>query len=541
MQLSFDPLKYSYPSQRKVIYGRNGMVCTSQPLAAQAGLEILKKGGNAIDAAIATAACMTVLEPTSNGLGSDAFALVWIQSDSKLYGLNGSGPAPMLLNSQKVKSLGFGEVPQKGWIPVTVPGAPSAWAALSKRFGKLPFEQVIEPAAVYAEEGYPVSPITASNWSAAQQGFEKARKMNPEIFTHWFEVFAPNGKTPAPGELWRSLEHARSLREIAATCAESFYRGDIADKIDAFSQQTGGYIRKQDLENYQAEWVEPISICYKGFNVWEIPPNGHGIVALMALNILKNDNFAARDLTDTFHRQIEAMKLAFSDGQRYVADPRFMKVSVEQLLSEQYAASRRALIGSSALSPEHGDPRCGGTVYLCSADKEGNMVSFIQSNYRGFGSGVVVPGTGIAFNDRGNNFTLNEEMENCLAPSKKPYHTIIPGFLTKDGNAIGPFGVMGGFMQPQGHLQVVMNTVDFHMNPQEALDAPRWQWTGGKEIHVERSFPFAVSEELVRMGHKIVVDVDPSGFGRGQIIWRNGDGVLVGATEPRADGTVAVW
>ncbi len=541
MQFSFDPFKYTYPSQRRVIYGRNGMVCTSQPLAAQAGVDILKKGGNAVDAAIATAACMTVLEPTSNGLGSDAFALVWMKKDKKLYGLNGSGPAPALLDAKTVKDMGFGEVPQRGWIPVTVPGAPSAWASLSERFGRLPLEETLEPAARYAEEGYPVSPVTAAAWRAAQKIFERGNRMEPELFSHWFEVFAPEGKTPGPGQIWRSPDHARSLREIAATGAESFYRGNIAEKIDAFSQETGGYLRRQDLQSYRAEWVEPISVCYKGFDVWEIPPNGHGIVALMALNILKNDKFDARDLTGSYHRQIEAMKLAFADGQRYVADPRFMSVSVESLLSDQYAASRRALIGEEALTPEYGDPSCGGTVYLCSADREGNMVSFIQSNYRGFGSGVVVPGTGIAFNDRGNNFSLNEEMENCLAPGKKPYHTIIPGFLTRNGEAVGPFGVMGGFMQPQGHLQVVINTVDFLMNPQEALDAPRWQWTGVKEIHVERSFPYAITEELARMGHRMVVDVNSTSFGRGQIIWRNDEGVLVGATEPRADGTVAVW
>lgn len=541
MQFSFDPVRYTYPSQRRVIYGRRGMVCTSQPLAAQAGLDILKKGGNAVDAAVATAACMTVLEPTSNGLGSDAFALVWIQADSRLYGLNGSGPAPMSLNAQKVKDMGLGEVPKRGWIPVTVPGAPSAWAELSQRFGRLSLEELLEPAARYAEEGYPVSPVTSSGWAASVKEFERCWAAVPEVFTHWFEVFAPDGKTPAPGQIWRSPEHTRTIREIGATGAESFYRGNLAEKMDAFSKKTGGYITKDDLAAYRAEWVEPISVSYKGYRVWEIPPNGHGIVALMALNILKNDSFAARDLTDSFHRQIEAMKLAFADGQRYVTDPRFMSVSTEQLLSEAYAASRRELIGPRALTPEHGDPRCGGTVYLCTADQEGNMVSFIQSNYQGFGSGVVVPGTGIAFNDRGNNFTLDEELENCLAPGKKPYHTIIPGFLTKGGEAVGPFGVMGGFMQPQGHLQVVMNTVDFHMNPQEALDAPRWQWTGGKEIHVERSFPYAITEELSRMGHKMVVDVNSVGFGRGQIIWRNSEGVLAGATEPRADGTVAVW
>ena len=541
MQFTFDPLRYAYPSQRRVIYGKRGMVCTSQPLAAQAGLDILKKGGNAVDAAIATAACMTVLEPTSNGLGSDAFALVWIQADARLYGLNGRGPAPMALDARKVKDMGFGEVPQRGWIPVTVPGAPSAWAELSKRFGRLSLKETLEPAACYAEEGYPVAPVTAASWAAAPKIFEKGMKSCPQLFSHWFDLFAPEGKTPEPGQIWRAPEIARTLREIADTNGESFYRGEIAERIDAFSRETEGYLTKEDLAAYRAEWVEPVSVSYKGYQVWEIPPNGHGIVALMALNILKNDSFAARDLTDTFHRQIEAMKLAFADGQRYVTDPRFMTVSVEQLLSEEYAARRRALIGPRALTPEPGDPSCGGTVYLCTADREGNMVSFIQSNYRGFGSGVVVPGTGISLNDRGNNFTLNEEMENCLAPGKKPYHTIIPGFLTRDGRAVGPFGVMGGFMQPQGHLQVVTNTVDFHMNPQEALDAPRWQWTGGKEIHVERNFPYSITEELARMGHKMVVDVSPVSFGRGQIIWRNDEGVLVGATEPRADGTVAVW
>lgn len=541
MDFTFDPLKYRYASHRKVVYGRRGMVCTSQPLAAQAGLDMIKQGGNAIDAAIATAACMTVLEPTSNGLGSDAFALVWIADEKKLYGLNGSGPAPMLADLETVKKRGNGKMPQRGWTPVVVPGAPSAWATLSKRFGRLPLSQVLKPAVDYAENGFPVAPITAYYWVEGAELFEREREKAPEPFASWFDTFAPGGRVPKAGELFKSQGHADSLREIGETYAESYYRGALAEKIDAFSRATGGLLRKEDLASYHAEWVEPITVNYKGYNVWEIPPNGHGIVALMALNILKNDTFIERDATDTFHRQIEAMKMAFADGLRYIADPRHMSVTTEQLLSDAFAAKRRAMIGETALEPAPCDPSCGGTVYLCTADGDGNMVSFIQSNYQGFGSGVVVPGTGISLNNRGNNFSLDERLENCIAPGKKPYHTIIPGFLTKDGEAVGPFGVMGAFMQPQGHLQVVMNTVDFGMNPQEALDAPRWQWTAGKEIHVERAFPYAITEELARKGHKMVVDVSDGTFGRGQIIWRNSDGILVGATEPRADGMVAAW
>ena len=315
----------------------------------------------------------------------------------------------------------------------------------------------------------------------------------------------------------------------------------MAEKIDTFSRETGGYLRKEDLAQFHAEWVEPISTNYRGYTVSEIPPNGHGIVVLMALNILEGFQFTQRDTAESIHKQIEAMKLAFTDGKRYIADPRFMRVTPEQMLSKEYAAKRRALIGEQALMPEAGDPSCGGTVYLCTADGEGNMVSFIQSNYMGFGSGIVVPGTGIALQNRGNNFSLDPNSENCLAPGKKSYHTIIPGFLSKDGKAIGPFGVMGGFMQPQGQVQVVMNTIDFMMNPQEALDAPRWQWVGDKNIEVEQSFPAWITESLVRAGHNVKVLPESLTMGRGQIIWRNDEGVLVGATEPRTDGTVAAW
>ncbi len=537
MAFTFDAHKYSYASTRQVVYGNKGMVATSQPLAAQIGLDILKQGGNAIDAAVATAAAMTVLEPTGNGIGGDAFALVWVKD--KLHGLNASGPAPMAYDTEKVRKENNGVMPLYGWSAVTVPGIPSSWVALSEKFGKLPFEKLMEPAVRYAREGYPVSPTISTLW---KNGYEKFKKSATDASQeYWFKTFAPDGKVPKPGDIVKLPDHADTLEEIGKTKGESFYRGAIADKIDDWSKKTGGFIRKEDLAAFYPEWVEPIKTNYKGYDVWEIPPNGHGIVALMAMNILEGYSLTARDITDTCHKQIEAMKLAFVDGQRYVTDPRFMKVTSEQLLSKEYAAKRRELIGDTAIMPEHGDPSCGGTIYLCTADSEGNMVSFIQSNYHGFGSGVLIPHTGIGLQNRAANFNLDPESENCAAPGKKPYHTIIPGFLSKDGKAVGPFGVMGGFMQPQGHLQVIMNTIDFGMNPQEALDAPRWQWVGGKDIEVEAEFPNAIAQELARKGHNIKILTNRISMGRGQIIWRNEEGVLVGATEPRADGAVAAW
>ena len=535
--LEFDTQKNDYPSRRSVIYGRKGMVCTSQPLAAQAGLDIIKQGGNAIDAAIATAACMTVLEPTSNGIGSDAFALVWTKGE--LHGLNASGRAPMEITAEKVKKQGYTAMPKRGWIPVMVPGAPSAWAELSEKFGRLPLEKVMEPAITYAREGYPVSPVISKLWNNAYKEFSDTLK--DECFKSWFDTFARDGHAPQPGEIWKSEDHAETLEKIAKTHAKAFYQGELADKIDEYSRKTGGYLRKSDLENYWCQWVKPIHVNYRGYDVCEIPPNGDGIIALMALNILNGYSFTGRNSVDTVHKQLEAMKLAFADGNRYVADPEYMRAPVETLLSDTYAAERRLLIGEEAKAPEPGDPFRGGTIYLCTADGEGNMVSYIQSNYMGFGSGIVIPGTGIALQNRGANFTLDETMENCLGPGKKSLHTIIPGFLMKDGKAVGPFGVMGGFMQPQGHVQVIMNTLDFMMNPQETLDAPRWQWVGGKKIQVERTFPADLVEELKRRGHEMEVLESSLTFGRGQIIWRDENGVLCGATEPRADGTVAVW
>ncbi|MBA2874500.1 gamma-glutamyltransferase family protein [Thermaerobacillus caldiproteolyticus] len=536
--LQLDYLHYPYSSQRMTTFAANGMVATSQPLAAQAGLDILKKGGNAIDAAIATAACLTVVEPTSNGIGGDAFALVWVNGE--LHGLNASGYSPKAISIEAVKERGYNEMPKHGWVPVTVPGAPAAWVALSKRFGRLPLTEVLKPAVEYAENGYPISPILGKYWNYAFREFQTYLK-GPE-FASWFEIFAPRGRAPKIGEVWASKDHADTLRSIAKTEGESFYRGELAEKIAAYSKQYHGFLSFDDLAEYEVEWVKPISVHYRGYDVWEIPPNGQGLIALMALNIMKEFDIPNIPTIETYHQQIEAMKLAFVDGQTYITDARYMKHSVDELLSEEFARSRRKLIGEEALFPEPGTPSKGGTVYLATADREGNMVSFIQSNYMGFGSGLVVPGTGIALQNRGHNFSLNETHDNRLAPRKKTYHTIIPGFLTKGKEPIGPFGVMGGFMQPQGHLQVVMNTIDFHLNPQAALDAPRWQWIEGKKILVEHHFPHDIAQALARKGHDIHVALDSGAFGRGQIIWRDPHtGVLAGGTEARTDGMVAAW
>lgn len=540
MNFTFNAQEYKYASRRRVVHAKRGMVCTSQPLASQAGLTILQQGGNAIDAAIATAICQTIVEPTNNGLGSDCFALVW--TGGKLHGLNGSGYAPQRLTPEAVAASGATEkMPLRGWEAVTVPGAPSAWAELHKRFGRLPFAKLFEPAIYYAEQGYPVSPIVARFW---QEGIDALTpyKNNPAI-APWFATFDVhgNGVAPQTGELVTLPDHAKTLRILADSYCESYYRGELAQKLVEFSDKTGGYLSLEDLAEYRAEWVEPVHINYHGYDVWEMPPNGHGITALMALNILKDMEIGAKDTGDTFHKQIEAMKLAFADGMHYIADPRYMQTRVEELLSDAYAAQRRALIGETALEPTHGKPFCGGTVYLCTADGEGNMVSFIQSNYKDFGSGIVLPGYGINLNDRGAGFSLNPELDDYLAPRKKPYHTIIPGFLTREGEAVGPFGVMGAYMQPQGHVQVIMNTVDWLLNPQSALDAPRWQWIAGKEIWLESSVAPEIVEDLRRRGHEVRVLEDDTTFGRGEIIWRDSNGVLAGATEPRADGVVAAW
>jgi len=534
--MNYHDLQYKYPSTRTLVYGKKGMVATSQPLAAQAGLDIIKKGGNAVDAAIATAACLTVVEPTSNGIGGDAFAIVWMKD--KIYGLNSSGKSPKNISIEKLKDEGFDTMPKHGMIPVTVPGAPGAWAALSDKFGKLTLKECLEPAIDYAREGFPVSSITAKYWERAFNVYQKAFK--GEEFKGWFSTFAPNNRAPKPGEIWASPDHAKTLTLIGDTNAKAFYQGSLADKIHDFSKLHKGFIEKSDLENFAPEWTEPVKVSYKGYDVWELPPNGQGIIALMALNILQHQTVENRDSESTVHNQIEAIKLAFEDGKKYITDPEFMKVSNEDLLSYEYGVKRSEEITEEAMLPKAGKPDSGGTVYLATADGEGNMVSFIQSNYMGFGSGVVIPGTGIGLQNRGHNFSLNPEDFNALEPEKRTYHTIIPGFLSKAGKALGPFGVMGGFMQPQGHMQVINNLIDFNLNPQEALDAPRWQWIQEKTVEIEIGMPKFIFEHLQRRGHQVEWAKDSGSFGRGQIILKNGE-TLIGATEPRTDGMVAAW
>ncbi len=535
--MNFDPMYNPYTSQRNVVYGRRGMVACSMPCAAEAGLDILKKGGNAVDAAVAAAAALTVCEPTSNGVGGDAFAIVW--HNGKLHGLNSSGTSPSGISIEKLKSRGFSDIPEYGWETVNVPGIPAAWAALSARFGKLPFRELVEPAALYAEEGYPVSPVLSFYWK------KEYRKLLADLkgdkFRHWFEAFAPGGRPPEAGEIFRLKELAATLRSIGETKAESFYRGELADRIVDFSSKTGGYLSKEDLAGYQPEWVEPISVNYRGYDVFEIPPNGQGITALMALNILKGFDLSKMSRTEAAHFQVEAVKLAFQAALQHVADARSMRVRVEDLLSEAFAYESRKKIGREAIDPAPTRHSDGGTVYLAAADGEGNMVSYIQSNYMGFGSGLVVPGTGISLHSRGRNFSFDENHANALEPNKRPYHTIIPGFLMKDGLPVGPFGIMGGFMQPQAHVQVLSNCIDFGLNPQAALDAPRWIWMQGKEVRFERGFDKYSADRLEERGHDVRLDRDALLFGRGQIIWRGENGVLVGATDSRTDGAVYSW
>lgn len=529
---------YPYRMPRLATYANKGMVATSQALASQAGLEILKKGGNAVDAAIATAACLTVVEPTSNGIGGDAFAIVWM--NEKMYGLNASGKSPESISIEAVKELGYDKMPAHGFLPVTVPGAPAAWATLIERFGNLSLEEVLTPAITYAEEGFPVSPIVAKMWR--NQYLQYKEKLTDKMFEEWFNVFAPQGRAPKAGELWRSPDHAETLRKIAKTNASTFYTGEIAEKISQFSEENGGFLRFSDLAAFKPKWVDPVNVRYRDYDIWEIPPNGLGIVALMSLNILNGFTFSEKNHVDTYHKQIEALKLSFTDGLEHITDPNYMYYSTEDLLSPSYATLRRNLISDEAIMPKPGKPPASGTVYLATADQDGNMVSFIQSNYRGFGSGLVVPGTGIALHNRGFHFSLNPNDTNALAGGKQTYHTIIPGFMTKNNRAIGPFGVMGGYMQPQGHVQVLMNAIDFKMNPQAALDAPRWKWISEKKVEVEAHFPRHIANELALRGHDISMQLDANSFGHGQIIWRDEEtGMYVGGTESRTDGTVAAW
>jgi gamma-glutamyltranspeptidase/glutathione hydrolase len=523
---------FPYPSQRMPVCARN-VVATSQPLAAQAGLHMLREGGNAVDAAVATAIAMTVLEPTTNGIGSDAFALVWM--NGKLHGLNGSGRSPKSLTASRFE--GMEAMPRTGWDPVTVPGAVSAWMELSKKFGKLPFAKLFEPAIEYSANGFQVAPLTAGLWARALKRYEK--------FPEWGRTFLKaNSEAPRAGERFVMPDHAKTLQLIASSGGEAFYRGELAMKVAEAAKADGGAMTFNDLAAHGADWVEPISIDYRGYNLHEIPPNGQGLAALMMLGILRHRNIAQLqvDCPDVIHLQIEAMKLAFADAHRYIADPRSMTVKVEQLLDPAYLEGRVRLIDpAKAQDFKHGEPKPGGTILLTTADAAGNMVSLIQSQYEGFGSGVVIPGTGIAMQNRGACFTLEKGHLNEVAGGKRPYHTIIPGFVTRQepnggSQPIMAFGVMGGFMQPQGHAQVFTRLVDFGQNPQAALDAPRWQVTKGLKVTIEPGFESSLYEELKRRGHEIEIAKEKNvSFGRGQAIYKLEDGYC-GASDLRADG-----
>jgi gamma-glutamyltranspeptidase/glutathione hydrolase len=538
--MDFNPAFVPYPSIRYPLYAREGMAASSSPQASAAGLEALRQGGNAIDAAVAAAAALTVTEPCSNGIGSDAFALVW--SGGKLYGLNASGKAPGNISIEKLKAAcpGLEKMPAFGWAPVMVPGAPKAWAKLVERFGRLPLRQSMERAIHYAREGYPLGANLAYYFLRAAERY-KSPDGDSRVFEEWFKTFMPWEGVPMAGDLLVLKNHAASLEAIAVTNGAAFYSGELAERIVADSRELGGWFCKEDFLSYDAEWVEPVSMNYRGYEVWEIPPNGQGITALMTLNILKEFEFSQRECAAAFHKQWEAMKLAFSDALAHITDSRFMREDWREWLSPEYGRKRAAEIGEKALEPRPLCPPSGGTVYLCTADGEGNMVSYIQSNYMGFGSGVVVRGTGISLQNRGADFSLDPWAANALAPGKKSYHTIIPGFLTKDGKAVGPFGVMGGYMQPQGHVQVITNMIDFGLNPQQALDAPRWQWLEGRRVQVEAGFNPEIAKVLSRMGHEVSVSLDTASFGRGQIIQRLDNGVLVGAAEGRTDSNIACW
>jgi gamma-glutamyltranspeptidase/glutathione hydrolase len=528
-----------YTSTRIPVFARNA-VSTSHPLAAQAGLRMLWKGGNAVDAAIAAAAAMTIVEPVSNGLGSDAFCILW--DGKELHGLNASGRAPEGWTPEYFERR-YGrqpKPPRRGVDSITVPGAVSAWVALHERFGSLPFAELMEPAAEIAERGYLVPPVVQQKWAAGA----------PELQDQpgFGECFLPSGRVPQVGELFRFPAAARALRSIGASGGRSFYEGEIAEAVTAFVQQHGGCLGMADMAAHRAEWVKPLAKDYRGYTLHEIPPGGQGIAAQIALGILSNFDLASLpvDSVASQHLQIEAMKLAFADVYRYVADAG-MEVTAEQMLDDAYLAQRASLIDPKrAQDFQAGNPVKGGTIYLTAADESGMMVSFIQSNFAGFGSGVVEPSFGISLQNRGHGFSTDPtgaNPANLVGPGKRPFHTIIPAFLTKDGQPVMSFGVMGGNMQPQGHLQTLVRMIDYGQSPQAACDAPRWRFNEGLEINVESSMSPATVAGLQALGHRVEVIEDPyQDFGAGQFICRMGEPASEGyqiASDPRRDGLAA--
>jgi gamma-glutamyltranspeptidase/glutathione hydrolase len=582
---------------RSEVLARHGMVCTSVPAATQVGLDILKRGGSAVDAAIAANATLGLMEPVSNGIGGDLFAIVYSAKENKLYGINGSGRSPLGLNYDQMKAeldkLGRKTIPPRGMLPISVPGCVDAWSELHKKFGKLKLIDDLAPAAKYADEGFPVTELIAFYWHLAPEIY----KDSPGAFLETYTVDG-KGRTPAKGEIFKNPALAKTLRLIGEKGRDVFYKGEIADRIDKFMRENGGFLRKADFEKHMSTWVDPVSTNYRGYDVFELPPNGQGIAALQILNILEGFDLKAmgRNSAETLHAMIEAKKLAWADRAKFYADPEFATIPLAQLISKQYAAERRKLIdpNHAAKTVAPGNPNAaqsskardtsisglvaiiengqdvrwphrvraglasdarvtddGDTIYMCTADDEGNMVSLIQSNYRGMGSGVVVPGLGFMFQDRGELFSMEQGHANVYAPGKRPFHTIIPGFVMKDGKPWEAFGVMGGGMQPQGHVQVLTNQIDFGLNVQEAGDASRWQHEGDNEptgekmekggyVEVESGIPYEVVRELEKRGHDMRFDV--GGYGGYEAIkveMHDGLRVYIGASESRKDGQAA--
>ena len=528
---------------RSPVLAEHGMVCTSHPLASQIGLDILKQGGNAIDAAIAANAALGLMEPTGCGVGGDLFAIVWDAKTQKLYGLNGSGRSPKSMSLDTLKAMGLEKIPAYGPLPVSVPGAVDGWTSLHDKFGSMPLKKILAPAIGYAEEGFPVTELIGYYLGSIDRF---SRMGYPNIKETYFD---PNGgQRPKNGDRYRNPALADTYRAIAKKGREGFYEGEVAQTITTFIKEQGGFLSLEDLSSHHSQWVEPVSVNYRGYDVWELPPNGQGIAALQLLNILENKDFSEVRWGSEEHLHLftEAKKRVFEDRAKYYADMDMAKVPVEALLSKEYAAENYAELKPYASNYDAGKISAGETIYLTVADKDGNMISLIQSNYRGMGSGMVPPGLGFMLQDRGELFSLEEGYNNTYEPGKRPFHTIIPAFITKDGAPLMSFGVMGGDFQPQGHAQIVMNMVDYGMNVQEAGDAPRWDHSGGSspvtgpstdkgEVHVESGIPYETVRGLMGRGHKV-------GFARGiyggyQAIYRDPEtGFYHGASESRKDG-----
>jgi gamma-glutamyltranspeptidase/glutathione hydrolase len=532
---------------RSEVVARHGMAATSQPLATQAAIDILKRGGTAVDAAIAANAVLGLVEPTGSGIGGDLFAIVWHADERRLYGLNASGRSPAALTLDEFRTRDLDFVPSLGPLSVSVPGAIDGWYTLHERFGHVPMPDLLAPAIQYATEGFPVTEVIAAQWAASAQGRAQ--------YPGFSDIYLPNGRSPRKGEIFKNPALARTLRLIAENGRDAFYEGEIAKTIDAFMRKHGGFIRYDDLAAHSSDWVEPVSTDYRGYEVWELPPNGQGIAVLQMLNILEGYDIASMgfDSPEYLHLLVEAKKLAFEDRARFYGDPTFNKIPVEQLISKKYAAERRALINPSqaALTVSSGHPfaETGDTIYLTTADAAGNMVSLIQSNYSGHGSGMTPPTLGFCFQNRGALFTLTEDHVNTYLPRKRPFHTIIPAFVTKNDQPFMSFGVMGGAMQPQGHVQILVNMIDFGMNTQEAGDAHRLRHVGssqptgekmnaGGSVYVEPGFSSETVASLRAKGH--IVTITTGIYGGYQAIRRDEQkGVYFGASESRKDGHAA--